>query len=109
MRNLREELDNVRGDYPEAWRPEPGDVLVGRLVRYDKAKTPYGERDIAVVHDEDLDTDISVWLIHTVLIGEFKEQQPKVGDRLAIKRFTDSQKGYRRYTLVVERQEASGE
>ena len=46
---------------------------------------------------------MSVWLAHAVLRGEFEEQQPGIGDRVAIKRLDDSQKGYFRYRLVVER------
>jgi|TARA_B100000315_G_C14214328_1_gene423542 hypothetical protein len=102
-RNLRDELNALDVGHPESWRPEPGEVLVGTVVRFDKASTPYGDRDIVVVHDEDRGVDVGVWLIHTVLIEAFRQQQPGVGDRLAIKRFDDHEKGYKRYRLVVDR------
>ena len=102
-RNLREELENCDGEFPTSWRPEIGDVLVGRLVRYDRATTQFRECNIAVIEDEDAGEVWSVWLLHAVLISEFKKQMPRPGERLGIKRLPDSHKGYKRYFLRVDR------
>ena len=45
----------------------------------------------------------SVWLMHTVLRNEFQEQRPKPGERLGIKRLPDSERGYRRFALRIDR------
>ncbi len=77
-RDLRRELEAASADHPTAWRPEEGDSVAGRLSRWDTVETDYGERRIAVIDNDDGSGPISVWLLHTVLISEFKQQEPEV-------------------------------
>lgn len=103
--DFRNELDNFDGEYPESWIPKPGDMLVGKLARYSSGHTSYGEQLIAVIEDDETQTPRSVWLMHTVLHGEFKKLRPKPGERVGIKRLQDSEKGYARYVVRVDREE----
>ncbi|MDA2927996.1 hypothetical protein MYX78_12335, partial [Acidobacteria bacterium AH-259-G07] len=66
-RDLRSELQNFDGTFPESWKPDIGDILVGTLVRYDSGYTDYGEYLIAVIQDDETGEKRSVWLLHEVL------------------------------------------
>ena len=106
-RDLRRELDDVEDDHPESWIPKVGDRLVGVLERYETAGTVHGPALIAIVRDENSNELRSVWVFHTVLRSEFKKQRPQPGERIGIKRRRDSNKGYRRYALIVDRTDAA--
>lgn len=103
-RDLRGELEDFDGEYPESWIPRVGDILVGTVRRYDSGTTDYGTYPIAVIEDEK-GAERGVWLLHTVLREEFKEKRPKPGERVGVKRLPDSEKGYKRYALRVDRDE----
>ena len=104
-RDLYDELEEFTGEFPEAWKPKVGDVIVGPLLRYDSGMAEYGEYVIAVVQDEQSNRARAVWLLHTVLLGEFKKKRPKPGERIGIKRLPDAEKGYKHYALRVDRDE----
>ncbi len=104
-RDLRRELKDFDGTHPDSWRPNVGDMLVGTVIRYDRGRTKHGDAPICVIRDEVTDEPRSVWLLHTVLRDEFKEQRPRVGESIGIKRLPDSDKGYKRYVLRVDRPE----
>ena len=104
-RDLRGELEDFIGEFPEAWKPKVGEVMVGSLLRYDSGTTSFGEHPIAVIQDERTDEARSVWLLHTVLRGEFEKKRPRPGERIGIKRLPDSEKGYKRYVVRVDREE----
>lgn len=103
-RSLLAELD---GDskYPEAWKPEPGDAIEGQLVRYTKANTRYGVKDIATVRVDRFTRDgattntaptsVAVWLTPTSIVREFSEKRPQPGERIALKRLQDHVMGDR--------------
>ncbi len=76
MRDLRRELMEWDG-WPASWRPEPGDVLVGRVLHYDRGFTPYGEVRTCIVEEDD-GRRWSVWLSSTVLLDLFKRERPQV-------------------------------
>lgn len=110
MRDLSAELDADTGELPESWTPKPGDKLVGRLVRYDKATSRYGPCILAVLdvagegHGSRRQPHlVAVWLSHKVLLERFKELRPAPGERLGIKRLEDSERGYARYLVKVDR------
>ena len=103
--DFRSGLEDSDGEFPESWRPEVGDLLVGTVVRYETSTTQYGDAHICVVKDEITGNDRSVWLLYTVLRGEFKKQRPMPGERVGVKRLADAAKGYRRYVVLVDRQE----
>jgi hypothetical protein len=81
MRDLFQELEDYTGEFPPAWKPEPGDVLVGKVVRYDRGFTVYGEvRTVTIERDNG--ERVAVWLSSTVLLNEFAKQKPKPGERV---------------------------
>jgi hypothetical protein len=105
MRDLQQELDGWDG-YPEAWRPKPGEVLVGFVDCYDQGHTSYGPvRTVTIIHEK-TNTKVSVWLSSTVLLNLFQKHKPKPGERVGLKYLgKDKEKGYHRYRLVVDRPE----
>ncbi len=103
-RDLRTELENFDGEFPESWILKVGEILVCTFIRYEPGYTSYGPCKIAVVRDEESGEERSVWLLHAVLRREFARQRPKPGDRLGIKRLSDDgDKRYKRYALRVDR------
>lgn len=102
---LRDELEDFDGEYPESWIPDVGDILVGEVLRYDSGSTDYGRHPICVLEDEATGEERGVWLLHTVLLEEFKQRRPKPGERVGIKRLPDAEKGYKRYAVRVDREE----
>lgn len=105
MDGFREELEAFDGTSSKAWRPKVEDVIVGKVLRYDKGSTDYGECPICLVEDEEAGELRAIWIFHTVLLDEFKRKRPMVGERIGIKRLSDAAKGYRRYELRVDREE----
>lgn len=102
MRDLERELLEWDG-WPESWRPEPGDVLVGRVAHYDRGVTPYGEVRTCVL-EEDNGQRWTVWLSSTVLLELFKRERPQVGERIGLKYLgKHPEHGYHRYRLIVDR------
>jgi hypothetical protein len=104
MRDLRKELLEW-GDWPPAWRPEPGDILVGRVVAYHQGYTVYGPVRTAIIEQDDGDR-VTVWLSSTVLLNEFAKLKPKPGERIGLKYLgMHPDRGYHRYKLLVDRDE----
>jgi hypothetical protein len=105
VRNLFDELESWQG-WPEAWRPQPGDILVGFIDGYDVGYTSYGEVRTVIVTREETNQKVSVWLSSTVLLNLFQKHKPRPGERIGLKYLgKDREKGYHRYRLVVDRPE----
>jgi len=103
MRNLQKELETWDG-YPEAWRPKPGEILVGFIDGYDTGHTAYGDVRTVVVTCEETNQKVTLWLTSTVLLNLFQRHKPKPGERIGLKYLgKDPEKGYHRYHLVVDR------
>jgi hypothetical protein len=88
--------------WPPPWKPEPGEALVGRLVRTGTRTTRYGPSAVAVIEDE---AGVS-WCVYlsTVLKGAFDQQQPRPEERVRIQyQGKHEAKGYHLHTLVCER------
>lgn len=104
---FRQALEEDEGEFPDAWMPKPGEMLVGTLVRYERAATSYGPCSIAVVMDEQSGQLWAVWLLHHVLRGEFAALRPVPGERIGLKRLPDAENAhgqrYRRWLLRVDR------
>ena len=107
--NLRDQLQDYDAELPRSWRPMPGSVIVGTVRRYDRGESAYGPRWICMLHEDESGDAVGVWLSHTVLLGEFKDKRPKVGERIGIRRLDDSEKGYARYVLLVDGREPASE
>ena len=101
--DFRDALEKDDGEFPSSWIPKIGDVLTGILLRYTSGPTDYGPCPIVVIQDDETDAPRSFWLLHTVARGEFAKLKPHPGERVGIKRVPDSEKGYRRYVVKVDR------
>jgi hypothetical protein len=104
-RDLRGELENDDGIYPESIILEPGQIITGTIVRYTSGTTAFGECQIAVLESEENDSLGSLWLYHTVLKNEFARLHPQPGERVGIKYFGKTSKGYHLWKLIVDRPE----
>jgi hypothetical protein len=108
MRDLEHELDDLGNEeHPPAWRGEVGDVVVGRFFRYERAVTRHGLRFIAVAKDEETQEFVSIWLNWKVLQERFKELRPQPGERFGVRRLPDHAKGYRRFSMLVDREDSN--
>ena len=105
-RNLRDELKKEDGTYPTSWRPRPGDIITGRVIKYTSATGNFGPVTICVLDEEESGERRSIWLMHEVLRREFEQQQPKPGERVGIKYLGVADKGYHKYKLMVDRPDA---
>ncbi|MEJ5370251.1 MAG: hypothetical protein WHT08_18220 [Bryobacteraceae bacterium] len=104
MRDLKRELLEWDG-WPESWRPEPGDVLVGTVLRYDVGHTAYGPVRTCTVRTDDGER-VAIWLSSTVLLDLFKRERPQVGERIGLRyQGKHPEHGYHRYRLIVDRDE----
>jgi hypothetical protein len=107
---FRSGLQDFDGEWPERWAPEPGDMIVGQLVRYDgPIETEYGPGHVAVILDEDSGAERSVWLLETVLVNEFAALAPDPGERVGVKYMglktpKGGGKPYKNYVVRVQRQ-----
>jgi len=101
---FREEMD---AELPEAWMPQPGEVLVGTVKRYEQSETTYGPCYVCIVANEETGELTSVWLLQTALKSQFEKKQPEPGERIGLKYAGETQgksgRAYHDYTLRVDR------
>lgn len=106
-----------REEYPESWKADTGDFVGGIVKRYSQGTTEYrGEtrqHPICILEVEKISggadvrpgEEVGVWLIHTVLLGEFSEKRPKPGERVGIRKVPTPQgKDYHNYVVRVDRE-----
>jgi len=94
-------------EYPEAWKPEPGDTIVGEAVRWETVTPREGERSCEVLTLKTADGERSVWCWHAVLASELVGKASS-GDLVAIhfkgKRTRQDGNGeYASYRVAIER------
>ena len=90
-------------DFPEAWRPKPGEYLIGKVTGIDERDGSYGTYPIVTVETED-GKRLAFHAYHTVARGELARLRPKTGDDIGIKYHgKDAERGYERYTMRVDR------
>jgi hypothetical protein len=93
---LEDELD---AEFAEAWRPAPGDKLVGTVTALSERDGAYGRYPILTLRKAD-GTPLAVHAFHDVLQNELARIAPKVGDELGIKyEGKDAERGYHRYRV----------
>ena len=108
MRDLHTELTTLPDEWPPAWKPAPGEMLVGKVQRYAQGPTPYGWVHTVLVQEERTGDLWSLWLSSTVLLQQFQQQRPQPGERIGLKyQGKDFEKGYHKYRLLVDRPEAA--
>jgi hypothetical protein len=98
-------------EHAEAWRPKPGDVLVGQYTRRDAGVSSYDGRThpILVLKDR-TGVEHAVWCFHAVLRERLAALKPKVGELVAV-RYKGKRQGanaaYHDYAVEIERAESA--
>lgn len=103
---LRQKADEP---LPESWKADkPGDRIIGRVRRYEKGTTGWGDAVICVVESLRRPGHLaSIWVFGTVLSNAFQKQQPKRGEVILVeyrgKVQPDGGQEYKDWRLVVDR------
>lgn len=82
--DIFDDLDSQLDAVTEAWRPEPGEKLVGRVVELSEILGQYGVYPLVVLRTKD-GSERAVHCFHSVIKAEIGRQKPAVGDMIAIK------------------------
>jgi hypothetical protein len=104
MGSMKDRLDAGNA---EAWKPEPNDELIGKVVGLSRRTTEWGPYQIVTVQRED-GTTAAFHAYHTVAANLLKDEQPGIGDEIGIRYLgkvdaPNSQYGsYEGYKLVVD-------
>ena len=103
-RDLEAELDRHDGQRIPSWEPEPGEKVVGTLLRYESRQTQYGDTQVAVIDREDGRGLLGIWTSAVMLRNAFDREQPRPGDQIGVK-FLGYPEGkrYKSFALVVRR------
>lgn len=101
------DLEDRIDSFPEPWKPDAGDKLVGQVVEIGERASDYGDGSYPIVTVlTEAGKEFSFHGFHTVAKNELARQRPRVGDRLAVKYFgKDEERGYERYRVIVEHAE----
>jgi hypothetical protein len=85
-----------------AWRPAPGDTIIGELADVGERDNGYGPYPILTLLTDD--GAISVHCFHEVLRSELAKLSPQVGECIGIKYIgRHPEKSYHQYRVSVER------
>jgi len=94
--NLGDALDR---DFAPAWRPQPGDKLVGVVIDLSSRTGNFGPYAIITIRDDD-GNEWAAHAFHEVLLNELARIARKVGDRIGIKYAgKHPERGYHRYRV----------
>lgn len=101
----------VDREFADAWRPDPGDKLVGDVVELGQRDGAYGAYPIVTVRRDD-GTELALHAFHTVAQTELARARPQIGERIAIKYVgkktgADGRSSYHAYKVAVDRQAAA--
>lgn len=104
-RSLSDRLDS----FAEAWKPKPGDKLLGVIVDLDERTSSYDDDPYPIVTVQTDDGQELAWhAFHTVARNELAKQKPVVGDRIGIAYHGKPEgKSYESYRVIVERTDGS--
>ena len=96
---------------PPAWKPEPGDVLLGSFIGWVTVTARFEKKhQIALVQDTS-GARYSVWCSPKMLRSEMKKADPRPGDAIAIKRLEDRDVGkphpLKQFKVAVDRSNGS--
>jgi hypothetical protein len=90
-------------DWPEAWRPVPGEILVGTVESFDTWVGKYGETPVVFVWHEVEQRLVAVYLSAMVLRQEFEKLHPQPGARIGIKYLGRAAgKSYHKYRVILD-------
>lgn len=89
--------DRLDAEYAEAWRPGPGEKIVGEVIALSEREGAFGRYPIVTIRTADGD-ERALHAFHEVLAGELANLKPKLGDEIGVKYAgKDPEKGYHRY------------
>ena len=91
QRRLEEVLDAM----PKSWRPWVGAVLVGQVVRYDRAESPDGSCWLCVLEEPETGDLITIFLS----ASELESEKPTPGEMIGVK--PDAEEGHKQFRLIV--------
>lgn len=80
IRSLEERLASD----PEAWMPEPGEMLVGLVVDIGVRTSAFGKYPAVVIRTDDVGAEYTFHAFRTVAKSELVRARPVVGDRIGI-------------------------
>lgn len=71
-------------DFAEGWKPEPGDILEGRITSIDTGTNEYGTYPIVTIERDDGSSG-AVHCFHTALRSQFARLRPQIGMKVGVK------------------------
>jgi hypothetical protein len=99
MSSINDQLDR---EYAQAWRPAPGDKLVGEITDLSVFDAGYGDYPVVTVRTDD-GTERSFHALHEVAQSELARVRPAVGDRIGVRYDgKHADRGYHRYRVRSE-------
>lgn len=103
-------IDERVDAFPEPWKPNPGEKLVGTVVEVGERVSDYGGTYPVITVLTDDGQEKVAHAFHTVLKNELARLRPAPGDRIAVKYFgRDEARGYEKYRVLVDKpQPAAG-
>lgn len=98
---------------PESIKFEtPGQSVIGKVRRYEKGSTDWGDCVICVIESLKSGNLASIWIFGTVLANAFQRLQPRIGEVIRVEYkgevHREGQSSYKDWNLTVDRDEAEG-
>lgn len=105
--NVPQSLDaRLDADFAPAWRPEPGEKIVGEVVAISEREGSFGRYPIVTLRGP-RGGERAIHAFHTVLRDKLAESAPAIGERLGVKYEGKVQgngrEGYHAYKVIVDR------
>jgi hypothetical protein len=89
--------DSLDKDYAQAWRPSPGEKLVGAVVALNEREGPFGSYPIVTIRTPE-GRELAAHCFHEVLASELARLAPAVGDEIGVKYLgKHPERGYHQY------------
>ena len=100
MKSLQDRLNSTS----QAWKPNPGDTLVGTVLEIDERTSEFGSYPLLIIEEEESGDEIAVHAFHTVLKNEIARKSPAPGDKIGIVyNGKDQERKYEKYRVVLDR------
>ena len=97
------EFTALLDSYPEGWRPQAGDKLIGVVIGIEERTGDYEPYPIVTIRT-DGGSDFAFHAYHTVARREVEKLEPKVGDRIGVDYHgLHPERNYERYRIVLQR------
>lgn len=94
--------DELNQEFAPAWRPDPGDTIIGRVVDLQQRTGDWDPYWVVTLELDDGERE-AVHAFHFVLAEELRKIRPQVGHRIAIKYLGKPDgKRYENYRVATE-------